>query len=103
MACCLAGAEPLSEPMLVEYYQSDPWEHISVKSSSNLYIFIQENEFECLENGSHFVSMNKAEATPPPQVHTRHGRFHNVELNTNSNKNMSIFNSLRPSDAYMRQ
>ena len=30
MACHLAGAKPLSEPML-EYCQLDPWEQTSVK------------------------------------------------------------------------
>ena len=38
MACHLAGAKPLSEPML-QYCYLDPWEQ-------TLYIFIQENVFE---------------------------------------------------------
>ena len=45
MACRLAGVKPLSELML-KCCSLDPWEQISVKSYSNLYIFIQENAFE---------------------------------------------------------
>ena len=45
MACRLAGAKPLSKLML-EYCSFDPWEQISVKSQSKLYIFVNENAFE---------------------------------------------------------
>ena len=45
MTCRLAGAKPLSEPLL-EYGWLDPWEQTSVKSQSMFYIFIQENAFE---------------------------------------------------------
>ena len=45
MACRLTGAKPLFEPML-EYFQLDPGEQISMKFSSNTTIFIQENAFE---------------------------------------------------------
>ena len=41
MACCLAGAQPLSEPM-PEYHQLDTW----ATSVKQLYIFILENVFE---------------------------------------------------------
>ena len=34
MACCLFGAEPLSEPVL-EYFQLDPWEQAVVNCKSN--------------------------------------------------------------------
>ena len=30
MACHLAGAKPLPEPMLEYYYQFDPWEQTSI-------------------------------------------------------------------------
>ena len=40
MACHLATAEPLFEPML------DPWKQISVNLDKNLYVFIKENIFE---------------------------------------------------------
>ena len=45
MACRLASAKPLSEPML-EYCWLDPREQTSVKINQNLYISIQENAFE---------------------------------------------------------
>ena len=45
MACHLTGAKPLSEAML-EYCILDPWEHTSMKSYRNLYIFIQGNAIE---------------------------------------------------------
>ena len=43
MACRLAGAKPLFEPMLQNCYL-DPWKQTSVKSC--IYIFIQDNAFE---------------------------------------------------------
>ena len=45
MACRLAGAKPLSEPML-EYCWLEPWRQIQWNLHQNLYIFIQENAFE---------------------------------------------------------
>ena len=43
MACCLLGAQPLSEPMLV-HFLFEPWEHISVQFEWK--ILIRENDFE---------------------------------------------------------
>ena len=45
MACRLAGAKPLSEPM-TEYSYFDPQEQTSVKCLSEYIYFIQENTFE---------------------------------------------------------
>ena len=45
MACCLVGAKPLPEPMLV-YYQLDSWEQISVKLESEFDHFHSRNAFE---------------------------------------------------------
>ena len=45
MACPLAGAKPLSEPMM-EYCQSYPLEQNLVKYNQHSYIFIHENVFE---------------------------------------------------------
>ena len=55
MACRLAGAKPLSEPML-EYCQLDHWEKLEWKLNQNLYILIHENAFENVEICGHFVS-----------------------------------------------
>ena len=46
MTCCLSGANPSSEPMLL-YCQMDPWGHISVKSESK-YISIEENDYNVI-------------------------------------------------------
>ena len=46
MACRLFGAKPLSEPML-DYWQLDPWEEISLKFESK-YKTIHENAFEII-------------------------------------------------------
>ena len=45
MACRLVSAKPLSEPIL-EYFQLDDEEQISVKSYQNSNIFIQQNAFK---------------------------------------------------------
>ena len=56
MACILAGAKPLYEPML-EYCQLESWEQLKWNCNRIWYIFIQENAFENrLENGAYFVS-----------------------------------------------
>ena len=44
MDCYLAGAKPLTEPVL-EYCQLYPWEQ-TMSLYLNLYIFIHENTFE---------------------------------------------------------
>ena len=57
MACCLASAKTLSEPML-EYCWLDPGEQISMKYQSTfIYFHSRKCIGKCrLENGSHFVS-----------------------------------------------
>ena len=56
MACRLIGTKPLSEPV-IEYYQLETWEQISVKFESKQDNFLTRKCVrKChLHNGSHFV------------------------------------------------
>ena len=57
MACRLAGARPLFEPVL-ESCWLDPWEQTSMKSQSKFRHFHSRKSIQkcCLENGGHLVS-----------------------------------------------
>ena len=57
MACRLAGAKPLSEPML-EYCWLNPWQRISVKSQSKfIYFHSRRCIWKCRQEiGGHFFS-----------------------------------------------
>ena len=56
MACCLVGAKPLPEPVLL-IINWTPGNKFQWSLNQNFIIFIQENAFEIVvcENGGHFV------------------------------------------------